>query len=358
MLIETSSKLHNFIEDKLSVEIKLMKNFRQYTTKGNYAEDKNGQKITWLGIKETAGKTRIELKNEVEKILNANKIDFEVKFSPQSSFPYIHISTKSKKEIRIVFKKKNGLDDVNYECWNENLKNTVASNKLKKPSDVNEQKVLTEINNSIARLGEGDPVTIKMQNKDYKNIIGFIAGPHMKKADFVGITNKGQEICFISYKKGSNAEDFQQYGGITERSGIFDVPEAAKFRKDVVDQLSKEPLGNEVLYRPITDNRLKNKAIFGSQYGRRVGVDNVSFLAQGTPSLRKIRDKVIELDFPKPGLLIRSGKLANLPADYEPVLGVRKGEAYRKIKYKNKTVQGRGGVWTKKYMKGRKSKEI
>ena len=47
-----------------------------------------------------------------------------------------------------------------------------------------------------------------------------------------------------------------------------------------------------------------------------------------------------------------------LSKDYDPVLGVRKGEAYRKIKYKNKTVQGRGGVWTSKYMKERRSKEI
>lgn len=355
MIIESSSQLHNLLEDNLSVEVKLMKNFRQYTVKGDYAEDKSGQKITWLGIKETSRKTRLDLKNEVEQVLNSNRVSYQVKLSLQSSFPYILISTKSKKEIRIIFKKKNGLDDVNYECWNENLKNIIAQNKLKKPTDINEQRTLTEINSSIARLGEGNPITIKIQNKNYKNIIGFIAGPHMKKADFVGVTDTGQEICFISYKKGNSAEDFQQYGGITERSGIFDVPEVAKFRKDVVEQLSKEPLGSEALYRPITDNRLKNKAIFGSQYGRRIGPDNVAFFAQGTPSLRKIRENVIELDF---SVLVRAGNLAALPSGYEPVLGVRKGEGYRKIKYRNKTVQGRGGVWTSKYMKGRRSKEI
>ena len=30
----------------------------------------------------------------------------------------------------------------------------------------------------------------------------------MKKADFVGVTDKGEEICFISYKAGSSANDF------------------------------------------------------------------------------------------------------------------------------------------------------
>ncbi len=356
MIIESSSYLHNLLTDKLSVEVKLMKNFRQYTVKGDYAENKTGQKITWLGIKETSRKTRSDLKSEVEKVLNSNRVSYQVKFSPQSSFPYIFISTKSRKEIRIIFKKKNGLDDVNYECWNENLKNTISTDKLKKPNDRNEQKTLTEINSAIAKLGEGSPVTLKIQNKNYKNIIGFIPGPHMKKADFVGVTNEGQEICFISYKTGSGAEDFQQYAGITERSGLFDNPEVAKFRKDIVEKLSQEPLASsEAFYRPIKDNRLKNKAIFGSQYGRRVGVDNVAFLAQGTPSLSKIRNGIVELDFT---VLIRAGNLNALPQDYEPVLGVRKGEAYRKIKYRNKTVQGRGGVWTSKYMKGRKSKEI
>jgi hypothetical protein len=356
MIIESSSDLHNLLTDKLSVEVKLMKNFRQYTVKGDYAENKTGQKITWLGIKETPRKTRSNLKEEVEKVLGSSRVSYEVEYSPQSSFPYILISAKSKSEIRIVFKKRNGLDDANYDCWNEKLKDTIPTNKLKKPNDRNEQKTLTEINSAIAKLGEGSSITLKIKNKNYKNIIGFIPGPHMKKADFVGVTDKGQEICFISYKAGSSADDFQQYAGITERSGLFDNPEVAKFRKDIVEQLSKEPLaGSEAFYRPIADNRLKNKAIFGSQYGRRIGVDNVAFLAQGTPSLSKVRTGVIELDFT---VLIRAGNLAALPKDYEPILGVRKGEAYRKIKYKNKTVQGRGGVWTSKYMKGRKSKEI
>jgi hypothetical protein len=355
MIIESSSELHNFLSKELSVEVKLMKNFRQYNTKGEYAENKSGQKITWLGIKETATKTRFDLKNDIEQVLKSNRILYEIESTPQSSFPFVLITTKSKKEVRIIFKKKNGLDDLNYECWNEKLKTVVASNKLRKPTDKNEQKVLTEINSSISRIGEGSPITLKIKNKNYKNIVGFIPGPHMKKADFVGVTDKGEEICFISYKAGSSANDFQQYAGITERSGLFNDPEVAKFRKDVVEQLSKEPLGSEALYRPITDNRLKNKAIFGSQYGRRIGYDNVAFIAQGTPSLVKIRTNVIELKFP---VLIRAGSLASLPNGYEPILGVRKGEAYRKIKYKNKTVQGRGGVWTSKYMKERNSKEI
>jgi hypothetical protein len=354
MIVESSSQLHNLLNKELSVEVKLMKNFRQYNTKGEYAENKSGQKITWLGIKETATKTRFDLRDDVEKILK-NRISYEIKSTPQSSFPFVLITTKSKKEVRIIFKKKNGLDDLNYECWNEKLKITVASNKLRKPPDKNEQKVLTEINSSIANYSKGNPITLKIQNKNYKNIIGFIAGPHMKKADFVGVTDKGQEICFISYKAGSDAQDFQQYAGITERSGLYNIPEVTKFRKDVVEQLSKEPLGSEALYRPITDNNLKNKAIFGSQYGRRIGYDNVAFIAQGTPAFRKITENVMELSFP---VLIRAGQLSRLPNGYEPVLGVRKGEAYRKIKYKNKTVQGRGGVWTSKYMKGRNSKEI
>ena len=354
MIFESTSNVHDFLTDKLSVEVKLMKNFRQYNTKGDYAEDKNGQKITWLGIKETTRKTRSELRREVESVLN--RASYEVEYSGQSSFPYILIKTKSKKEVRIIFKKRNGLDDINYDCWNESLKNKIASNKLKKPNDRNEQKTLTEINSKIAEFGKGDPVTLKIQNKTYKNIIGFIAGPHMKKADFVGVTDKGKEICFISYKAGSGADDFQQYGGITERSGLFDDQEVAKFRKDIVEQLSKEPLsGTEAFYRPIENARLKNKAIFGSQYGRRIGVDNVAFLAQGSPTVSKVRDGVLQLNF---NVLIRAGRLDNLPIGYEPVLGVRKGEAYRKIKYNNKTVQGRGGVWTSKYMKGRRAKEI
>jgi hypothetical protein len=356
MIIQNCSELHNFLTDKLSIEVKLMRNFRQYSLKGDYAENKAGQKITWLGIKETSNKTRLDLKKEVETVLKSNSISYDAKLSGQSSFPYIHITTKSKKEIRIIFKKKNGLDDSNYQCWNENLKNTIDAKKLKKPNDINEQKVLSEVNAKIAHYGKGNPINLKIKNKTYKNIIGFIPGPHMKKADFVGVTNEGKEICFISYKAGSGADDFQQYSGITERSGLFGVPEIAKFRKDIVEKLSKEPLTSSVsYYRPINDINLKNKAIFGSQYGKKIGVDNVAFLAQGVPSLTEVIKGTVQLSFP---VLIRAGNVSTLPEEYQPILGVRKGEAYRKIKYKNKTVNGRGGVWTSKYMKGRKSKEI
>jgi hypothetical protein len=357
MKLEKSSELHDLLSDKLSTEVKLMKDFRQYNALGIYAEDKTGQKITWLGIKETSRETRSDLRNEVEKILKNNHISYQLKSSGQSSFSYIHVLTSARKEIRIVFKKKNGLDDINYECWNEKLKDTISSQKLKKPTDRNEQKTLTEINKQISKEGNNNPVTLKIKNKSYKNIIGFIPGPHMKKSDFVGVNNKGQEICFISYKAGSTASDFQQYGGITERSGVFDDPEVAKFRKDIVEELTKMPLSdqNSMYYRKIKDDKLKNKAIFGSQYGRRIGYDNVAFIAQGTPTIKKIRESILELSF---SVLIRAGKLSDLPNGYEPMLGVRKGEAYRKIKYKNKSVQGRGGIWTSTYIKKRNSREI
>ena len=98
MIAESSSELHNLLNKELSVEVKLMKNFRQYNTKGDYAENKSGQKITWLGIKETATKTRFDLRNDVEKILK-NRISYEIKSTPQSSFPFVLITTKSKKEV-------------------------------------------------------------------------------------------------------------------------------------------------------------------------------------------------------------------------------------------------------------------
>jgi hypothetical protein len=104
-----------------------------------------------------------------------------------------------------------------------------------------------------------------------------------------------------------------------------------------------------VIYSTINQNLLKNKAVFGEQYGKQKSQNNVDFLAQGIPKLVKSGNNVV-LYFGKK--LVANGQLTRLSGDYEPVLGIRKAEASRYLR----SIKGvRGGIWPKKYMTTRKN---
>lgn len=107
------------------------------------------------------------------------------------------------------------------------------------------------------------------------------------KSDFHLVDPKGNEIVWISHKDGKSAKDFQQWGGISQRSEpkIFAHKETQKFiddlKKDFPDGLPRAT----TLYRKIKDKRLKMMSVYGNMYGNALGQQNVSMLLQGPVKL-------------------------------------------------------------------------
>lgn len=128
-------------------------------------------------------------------------------------------------------------------------------------------------------------VPIRVGNKTYK-VFGAATTPGTPKSDFHLVDIDGNELVWISHKDGSKPTDFQQWGGMTERV-IQSHKEVQSFIKDVKEMFqSKMPRATTVA-RKIRSTKLKNYSVYGIDYDKQLGQQNVSILIQGPVNLRK-----------------------------------------------------------------------
>lgn len=351
----TADTIYRLLNDKVADgKIKLVKD--QFPTL------KNSVEYARIVIRADDRVSTFEL---VDDILNDLNIPFREDQIRGSTFKAIVIDNyykigKKEKGIRIFFKYANGRDFINTFIWNSLLQEVFKKHPgLKRtPRDRTEVDVLKIINERIQDLGNNMPVTLRIRNKYYFNVAGFVGGIGTRKADFVIVDYDGNEIGFLSYKKGDTATDFQQYGGITERSGtdLVNHSEVEDFKEVVVDNWDTYKKDYASVWREIQDNNLKKQSVFGKDFSRSSGHDSVDFFVQGRPNFTS-NGKIISLQFTTK--TVRKGNLTSLQGDYEPVLGARGGERSRRIKIKTRSIYGvRGGIWTRGYITKRRDKEI
>lgn len=343
-----------FIESSLDrkSEIFLVKS-QQSSTKIKF-ESLNYKSRTYFIFRLETENVRYEVREKVKDLLIKNKKKFKEKYAI-STEPVLDIPVSNKKIIRIVFKNsRRYINKLKNEWYNDLIDGAFNSKKDIAPNDRNELETLKQINSKIM-----EPMSVRIGNKTYKNIIGLIGVRGEKKADFVLVDKDKKELCWISYKKGNAAKDFQQYSGMskTKSSMIHEHPEVEQFRQEVVENWEGISEGGRLgVYRKIKDDRLKKQSIFGKDYGRRHSEENVTFFVQGNPII-SIRNDVLTLDFGTK--IVKNGSLNQLRREYDPVIGARKGEGNRIIEYGNQNIRGvRGGVFSEGYMSVRKSKEI
>jgi hypothetical protein len=314
-----------------------------------------------------------------------------------STFGYISIDKKNFisenriTEIRVVFKYKDGSDKKIMAEWNSLLITHVFPDhpKLKRSTQYEgEMIVMNQINKKIDEIGKGQPITIRIKGKEYNNVAGLVGGKGFSKADFVIVNMDGEEIGFLSHKKGDDAKSFQQYSGISKIAGldIHNHKEVRKFHttlstilektenqsgddfSKILSSLSGNQKTYDSVYQPIKDPELKKKAIFGKHSGNvKRGMDNVDFFVQGEPKFESKPDltqgkykgqKVLVIKFS--AKTVPNHSLRTIDNEqYTPVIGARKdlGRVISGVKDEDvKSVRGaRGGIWTNDYMRSRKS---
>lgn len=351
----------------LSEKLKHFRNKIRIEIPDGYAGSSSRKTITQVIIR---GDDRIDSLEIVSDILNDARIKFEEKIVTGSSFTGITISDfvkfNKEREIRILFKFLSGRDSVRTYIWNEMLENHIFTTKRelrRMPSDANELNIIKLINQKIQQVGNGTPISVRIGRKTYQNVVGFVGGKGTTKSDFVIINSSGEEIGFLSFKIGTLPIDFQQYSGISKRSGyvINSHPEVQEFTENVIDVWDSLSSDYDTLYRKIEDRNLKKSAVFGKDFRKPSGYDSVDFLVQGDPRF-SVRGKTLNITFSTKN--VRKNDLSGLSGDYDPHLGVRKGEQTRRISIDNENVSKelrgvRGGIWTKGYLSSRKKgKEI
>jgi hypothetical protein len=302
----------------------------------------------------------------------------QIKTGDQTKLPVISIFhemmvTRSQhQETRILVKPQNGKEWIEEGFWNKALEELENWSDLKNTPDTQtEYEILKEFNERIYELGDGKPVDLVIGSEEYKEIIGMVAGPFGHKSDFIGVNDKGKLVFFISHKDGFNAKDYQQYSGISSRSGdsIYNHPEVQSFRKDISEKTSEDFYG-KMYYREIKDINLKQRAVFGKYYDKGpsdLSSNNINYFAQGNLRVTSVytatkhRRAKVKIDFAT--MLITRDDIDMLYNEYEPYLGARQGEVYRTITYETddggSTVNGvRGGVFAKGYIDSRTNELI
>lgn len=131
-------------------------------------------------------------------------------------------------------------------------------------------------------------IAIKIGSRVY-NVAGAATTPGTPKSDFHLLDASGREVVWISHKDGSSPKDFQQWSGMSARTEreIYKHRETQKFIEDVRAITGSTMPRATTLSRAISDPRLVNLAVYGNQFGKSLGRQNVTLLLQGPVRLVK-----------------------------------------------------------------------
>jgi hypothetical protein len=139
-------------------------------------------------------------------------------------------------------------------------------------------------------LAKSKTKTIKIKvGKRTVSAADIVSTPGTPKSDFHLIDDKGKAVAWISHKAAKKAKDFQQYGGLTKE---YDTH--YRHLKDVTSFLDKvrrmRPKGLErgdSLWRYVKDKKVVLYTVWGPDYGKARGINNVDEFHQDEMKLVK-----------------------------------------------------------------------
>lgn len=147
---------------------------------------------------------------------------------------------------------------------------------------------LNAIIHKIKRETGSDSVAIVVGKNVYPNIVQATSTPGTPKSDFHLINKAGDAVVWISHKDGNSAKSFQQWSGITE-AGIVDHAETKTFvslvKQEIADQGLEDFPRGQTWGHPIRSPKLAKMAVFGVDFGKEFGINNVQLTIQGNVTL-------------------------------------------------------------------------
>lgn len=192
-----------------------------------------------------------------------------------------------------------------------------------------EKQAMSDINAQLAEM-KGDKKEIPLVIGDKEVMVArFEDTPGTPKSDFHAVNAAGQEVAWISHKKGSSAKDFGQWGGCSESelASVYQKwPELQEEINSFVTAVKSAIGGNTypggfTMGRKIESGRLKGIAVYGRDYvphkkgGADRGRQNVDLVIQGNPYFdgnRLLADGNVHINGER------------VEGEFEPVLIVRK----------------------------------
>lgn len=142
-----------------------------------------------------------------------------------------------------------------------------------------------QILNAIIESGT-NYIEVKVKNKKHK-VIGAESTPGTPKSDFHLLDLSKKECVWISHKDGKTAKDFQQWGGVSKKEYSKTPKEVCEFVSKINSLFNGKMPSAMTIATKIKDSHLKNTAVYGVDYGKNLGRQNVSMLLQGDVKLVK-----------------------------------------------------------------------
>ena len=195
------------------------------------------------------------------------------------------------------------------------VKTSDFGGKVKGFSTKHETSALNEFDaliKNILQENNLESINIKVGNDIYENIIGAINQPGVPKSDFNLINSDNQPVVFISHKMGGGARSFARWGGY--KFAINDL-EVQNFISNIKSKLTNNEFDrNDSFSQKINSKELKDKIVFGKDFGEEFGKNNVQIVIQGKLTL-----------IPENKIYLLSGENTWLSGqtpegEYEPVL--------------------------------------
>ena len=154
-----------------------------------------------------------------------------------------------------------------------------------------EDAALTQLNEMLEEMKQGKAEVNLVIGDKTVSVAKFISTPGTPKSDFHAVDASGNEVAWLSHKKGSKAKDFGQWGGMSDREMkvvYANMPEAKeeilKFAKDVIDRYPDGAIPRATtLARKISNGKLRGISIYGNGFGGERGPQNVDLVLQGDP---------------------------------------------------------------------------
>jgi len=159
---------------------------------------------------------------------------------------------------------------------------------------------------------EGKPIRVKIGKYNVENVV-TAAADQIKgdpKADIALINDSTKEVGFISHKKAGGARAYQQYGGISLRSGqiIHEDILVEKYVRDLNNFVTREYIDGAAgvgfsAWRKIEDTpagrNLVGRSVYGPMWnnGATFNRESVHCIGQGAPILTRNNDGSYKLTF-------------------------------------------------------------
>lgn len=135
--------------------------------------------------------------------------------------------------------------------------------------------------------GDAREIPLRIGNR-VVNVADIVKTPGTPKSDFHFVDANGNEVAWVSHKDGKRASHFGQWGGVSEREFGNVYRDHPEIKQEVLDfaRAVKAAVGDQIpnrttVGRRIVNTLLKQMAIYGVDFGKSPGRQNVDVVIQG-----------------------------------------------------------------------------